>query len=325
MSGKQIVMGDNNQYKIYDYTPGIVTSPVVVGSVIKGASIMVGYKYGAINIGTRQLDECIKIKDTPLKCSWKTLGWVDDITALKYSSNVYQFKIAMKVGKGNYRYNQPLKIDSNAFSTYRNFYEQFGLGIKTGIDLPVESSGYKGNSTLSGHLLDFSIGQYDNYTPVQLSQYVSTIANNGYRVTPHLLKEVYEPSNENKLNKIIYQVNPTVLNKLDIEDKYIQRVQDGFKAVMTDILGYNYMGSAPKPAGKTGTSQSFIDTNGDGIVDKETISNTFAGYAPYDNPKMAIVVVSPDVSYPGSNSSYRALVNKRITSRVSNKFFEIYQ
>jgi cell division protein FtsI/penicillin-binding protein 2 len=325
MSGKQIVMGDNNQYKIYDYTPGIVTSPVVVGSVIKGASIMVGYKYGAINIGTRQLDECIKIKDTPLKCSWKTLGWVDDITALKYSSNVYQFKIAMKVGKGNYRYNQPLKIDSNAFSTYRNFYEQFGLGIKTGIDLPVESSGYKGNSTLSGHLLDFSIGQYDNYTPVQLSQYVSTIANNGYRVTPHLLKEVYEPSNDNKLNKIIYQVNPTVLNKLDIEDKYIQRVQDGFKAVMTDILGYNYMGSAPKPAGKTGTSQSFIDTNGDGIVDKETISNTFAGYAPYDNPKMAIVVVSPDVSYPGSNSSYRALVNKRITSRVSNKFFEIYQ
>lgn len=325
MSGKQIVRGDDNQYKIYDYTPGIVTSPVVVGSVIKGASMMVGYKNGAIDIGTRQLDECIKIKDTPLKCSWKTLGWVDDITALKYSSNVYQFKIAMKVGNGNYQYNQPLIINPKAFDTYRNFYEQFGLGIKTGIDLPVESTGYKGNSTLSGHLLDFSIGQYDNYTPIQLSQYINTIANNGYRVVPHLLKEVYEPTNDNKLTKIIHQVDPTILNKLDIEDKYINRVQEGFKAVMNDILGYNYMGIAPSPAGKTGTSQSFIDTNNDGIVDKETISNTFVGYAPYDNPYMSIVVVSPDVSYPGTSSSYRALVNKRIASRVSNKFFEFYK
>ncbi len=324
MAGKQAIKS-NDEYKVYDYTPGIVTSPVVVGSVIKGASIMVGYKNGIIDIGSKFLDECIKIKSTPLKCSWRTLGWVDDLNALKYSSNVYQFKIAIALGGGVYQYNQPLVINPKAFDIYRNFYQQFGLGVKTGIDLPIESLGYKGNSTKSGHLLDFAMGQYDTYTPIQLLQYVSTIANDGYRLTPHLLKEVYESTKNEELTKMIYQVNPQVLNKIDIDDKYIKRVQDGFKAVMQGILGYGYMGSVPKPAGKTGTSQSFIDTDGDGVVDKETISNTFAGYAPYDNPKMAITVVSPDVSHYDNRTNYRTMVNKRIASRIANKFFEIYQ
>ena len=118
MTGKQVV-STSEGYKIVDYTPGIVTLPVTPGSIVKGASMMVGYKYGAIDIGTIQRDECIKIQSTPEKCSWQTMGDVDDLYALRYSSNVYQYKIAIKVGHGNYRYNEPLKIDESAFDKYR--------------------------------------------------------------------------------------------------------------------------------------------------------------------------------------------------------------
>ena len=102
MSGKQVRKGDDGKYYVVDYTPGIVTLPVTPGSVVKGASILVGYKYNAIDIGTKLMDECIKIKNTPLKCSWRTMGLIDDVYALAYSSNVYQYKIAIKVGNGNY-------------------------------------------------------------------------------------------------------------------------------------------------------------------------------------------------------------------------------
>lgn len=320
MAGKQAVLKDG-YYQIVDYTPGIVTLPVTPGSVVKGASMMVGYKYGAIDIGTVLNDECIKIKDTPLKCSWQTMGPIDDVYALQNSSNVYQYKIAIKVGNGSYEYNQGLALDESAFDKYREMYAEFGLGEKTGIDLPVESLGFMGKSRLPGHLLDFSIGQYDTYTPIQLSQYINTIANNGVRLKPYLLKEVYKPSDSgDTFGSLIYKANVTELGKLSVEKKYIDRVREGFSAVVTKGLGYGYMGNYTNSAGKTGTSQSFIDTDGDGKVDTETITSSFVGYSPSDNPKMSIVVVSPDISVPDS-TTYG--VTRNISAQVVNKYFEL--
>ena len=320
MAGKQAVLKDG-YYQIVDYTPGIVTLPVTPGSVVKGASMMVGYKYGAIDIGTVLNDECIKIKDTPLKCSWQTMGPIDDVYALQNSSNVYQYKIAIKVGNGSYEYNQGLALDENAFDKYREMYAEFGLGEKTGIDLPVESLGFMGKSRLPGHLLDFSIGQYDTYTPIQLSQYINTIANNGVRLKPYLLKEVYKPSDSgDTFGSLIYKANVTELGKLSVEKKYIDRVREGFSAVVTKGLGYGYMGNYTNSSGKTGTSQSFIDTDDDGKVDTETITSSFVGYSPSDNPKMSIVVVSPDISVPDS-TTYG--VTRNISAQIVNKYFEL--
>ena len=320
MSGKQVLEKDGSKY-IVDYTPGIVTLPVTPGSVVKGASMMVGYKYGAIDIGTVLNDECIKIKDTPEKCSWKTMGRIDDIYALQNSSNVYQYKIAISVGKGNYQYNKALSLDNSAFEKYRDMYAEFGLGLKTGIDLPVESLGYMGTSKLPGHLLDFSIGQYDTYTPIQLSQYINTIANGGKRLKPYLLKEVYKASdNGDKFGSLIYKASTSELGTLSVDSRYIERVQEGFNAVVTRGLGYGYMGSYTNSSGKTGTSESFIDTDGDGKVDTETITSSFVGYSPSEDPKMSIVVVSPDISIPNSSQSS---VTKRISAKAVNKFFEL--
>ena len=322
MAGKQYKDG-----KIVDYTPGVVTLPVTPGSIVKGASMLVGYKYGAIDIGSYQLDECIKIQATPEKCSWRTMGMIDDIYALEQSSNVYQYKIAIKVGKGTYRYDEPLAIDKEAFEKYRNMYASFGLGIKTEIDLPVESLGYMGKSTLPGHLLDFAIGQYDTYTPIQLSQYINTIANGGNRLKPYLLKEVYAPSvnKDDKFGSLIYKTEKEVLGTVDVEKKYFDRVRYGFSRVISNGLGNGYMGYQYDASGKTGTSQSFIDTTGDGKVDTETITSSFVGYAPSENPKMSVIVVSPDISHDNESYTYQSAVTKRVTTNIVNKFFEIYQ
>lgn len=325
MAGKQVKKDEQGNYQTVDYTPGVVTLPVTPGSIVKGASMLVGYKYGAINIGSYQYDECLKIKDTPEKCSWRTMGNINDIYALAFSSNVYQYKIAISVGNGNYQYNQALSIDSSAFDKYREMYASFGLGVKTGIDLPVESLGYSGESKLPGHLLDFSIGQYDTYTPIQISQYINTLANGGTRYQPYLLKEVYQAKEDGSrdLGEKIYQASSNILGTVDVEEKYLKRVQEGFKAVVSYGLGTGYMGNQSDAAGKTGTSQSFIDTDSDGIVDTETVTTSFVGYAPSTNPKMSIVVVSPDIATANAQST--SGINRRISAQIVNKFFEIYK
>ena len=120
--------------------------------------------------------------------------------------------------------------------------------------------------------------------------------------------------------KLIYKTDIDVLGKVDVDSKYIDRVKYAFNRTVIDGLGYGYMGYYTNSSGKTGTSQSFIDTDGDGKVDTETITSSFVGYSPSDNPKMSIVVVSPDISVPNSSQSS---VTKRISAQVVNKFFEL--
>ena len=322
MAGKQVKYEDG-QYVVYDYTPGVITSSVTPGSSVKGASHIVGYKTGNLAIGEIRNDACIKIAATPLKCSFTQYGNIDDLEALKYSSNTYQFQTAIRVGGGVYQYDGPLLLDENAFNIYRSIFAEFGLGVKTGIDLPNEMTGYKGKNTMSGLLLDYSIGQYDNYTPIELSQYINTFASGGYRLEPHLLKKVYSSTSSN-LDNLIYEINPTVLNKVDIDQIYIDRVKEGFKMVFEPLgTGYGIIDSVYKPAGKTGTAETFIDTNNDGIVDTETITSVVLAYAPYDNPEVSFTVISPNVAPLEATVYGMSRVNNRITQKVSQKYFEI--
>lgn len=321
MSGKKLVNGN-----IIDDTTSLLTSPITPGSVVKGASMLVGYNTGVIHIGERLLDECVKVAGVAEKCSFRTLGTIDDITALAKSSNVYQFKIALRVNGQEYYRNMKMNFNQKAFDTYRKMYHSFGLGVKTEIDLPVESLGYTSKDKAAGNLLDFVMGQYETYTPIQLSQYISTIANSGERLQPHLLKEVHSSSSNDQIGELEFKVEKKVLNKIDTKKEYMDRVKEGFIAVLNSPGGYGvgYMNQNMKPAGKTGTSQSFIDTDGNGVIDTETITSSFIGYAPYDNPKMSIVVTSPDSSHPNSNSDYASLVTYRITQRVTEKYSEMY-
>ena len=316
-ASKRLVNGN-----IVDNANSMLVSPVTPGSVVKGASSLVGYNTEAIKIGEKMYDECVKIAGAPKKCSSVlNLGVIDDIVALAKSSNVYQFKTAIRVNGQEYFNGIKLNFNQKAFDVYRNMYKSFGLGVSTGIDLPVESLGYTAKDRSAGNLLDYVMGQYETYTPVQLSQYINTIANGGKRYKMNFLKEVISDDGE-----VIYSFKPKILNNVNTDEIYMRRIQEGFYAVMHMQGGYGrgYVEDRLNAAGKTGTSQSFLDTDNNGIIDTETITSNFVGYMPYNNPKISLMVTSPNSSHPNSNSNFASLVTLRITKAVSNKYAEMY-
>ncbi len=307
MNGKEIVKN-----KIIDVAIGNITDTVTAGSVVKAASMTVGFDTGAIKIGEVMKDECIKIKSTPKKCSIYTMGYVNDLDALAKSSNVYQFTTAIKVGGGRYRYNDSLKIDDKAFDTYRDYFSRFGLGVSTGIEFPNESLGYKGSKRNPGLLMNFAIGQYDTYTNIQLNQYISTLARSGERYKMHLLSKIINNFGE------VTEYKPEILNNLNVNEKYIKRVRQGLHEVITRGTGKSYVNISA--SGKTGTSESFYDSNNNGKIDKETVSTNFVMYAPSDNPKFAISINSPNIGLP--TTSYRYPINQNVIRKITNNIYK---
>ena len=326
MAGKQYARNsETGKYSIEDFALGNITTSYTMGSSVKGATVLTGYQEGAIQPGTVFYDTALRIKGTPEKSSWKDMGSINDLTALKQSSNVYMFRTAINIAGGNYVPNAPLSISSDAFPTIRNSFAQFGLGVRTGIDLPNEMVGFKGNENSPGKLLDLAIGQYDTYTPMQLAQYVSTIANGGNRMQPHIVKEIRDPVDDNEeLGPIAKENSPTVLNRLKMKDEWIERVQTGFEKVAMEPGGTAYATFAGKPytvAAKTGTAEAFYDgPNRTKYSEPQpTMNITLVGYAPADNPEVAFAIVVP-WAYQGHSGH---TMTKDIASAVLDEFFNL--
>ena len=132
-----------------------------------------------------------------------------------HSSNVYMFKTALRLAGDPYSsgMNLPNNIEE-AGQKLRKGLNQVGLGVKTGIDLPNETIGQIEPLTNNpGNYLDLSIGQYDTYTPIQLSQYISTIANNGYRVQPHIGLAIHDATNSDQVGPVKDKIKGNILNK----------------------------------------------------------------------------------------------------------------
>ncbi|WP_139070168.1 peptidoglycan D,D-transpeptidase FtsI family protein [Bacillus sp. FJAT-27225] len=330
MAGKKIERNkDTGEYEIGDYALGTFTTSYSVGSAVKGATIYSGFKEGVIKPGSRFFDTAMVIRGTDEKSSHRAgIGWTDNVRALELSSNVYMFYIAIKIGGGYYERNQPLTINLNGFNKMRSAFGQFGLGTRTGIDLPGEAAGFPGPLE-GGKLLDLAIGQYDTYTPMQLAQYVSTIANGGKRVQLHILKEIREPELDNKeLGPILEEFQPKVLNKLDGSQVWLDQIHKGFWRVMHGAEGTatkTFSKTAYNPAGKTGTAEAFYDgfeRKKFGKIPPEVMNLSLVSYAPAgpgQKPEVAMSVVVP-WAYSGSRGpGYNSTIGKA----VLDTYFEL--
>lgn len=291
----------------------VISSSFTVGSIVKGASMALGYQNNLVDVGKKIKDACVKLYLVPEKCSYKSLGYIDDITALKTSSNYYQFLLAIKLAGYQYSYNMKMDVTEKEFGIYRDAFAKFGLGVKTGIDLPNEQTGMKGKTIAADLLLNFSIGQYDTYTPISLLQYINTIANNGVRYKLTLMDRIVD-----KEGNVLKSQEKEVLSEFDLSSEYFERIKTGFYQVVNGGTGSGYVDQAFHAAGKTGTSETVFDSNHDGVGDVNTINNTFAMYAPFDNPKYSIVSVSPHVSHYNGKTDYFAYINRYISKAVSD-------
>lgn len=218
-------------------------------------------------------------------------------------------------------HNASLSINiGETLQTLQNYFNQFGLGASTGIDYPYESTGVRGEAPDNpGNILDFAIGQYDTYTTLQLAQYVSTIANDGYRVQPHFLKEARDPiASLDELGPLYYSKNTSVMNRIEMTNDQISRVQEGFRLSYQGSQGTGsgfFANKSYNPAGKTGTAQSFQYVDGQEFA----LNNlTLVGYAPYDDPEVAFAVVVPYVGIGEGDQ-----VNLKIGERILDTYFEI--
>ncbi|MFB9770606.1 peptidoglycan D,D-transpeptidase FtsI family protein [Lactiplantibacillus modestisalitolerans] len=299
---------DTSTGKITENALGSINQSIVMGSVVKGATVMGALQDGVITPTNSTLtDVPIKLAGTAAKTSWFNKSGnlnltLNASTAMEVSSNSYMMQLAMKEGNFHYAAGKALTMSNSVFSKMRGYFNQFGLGVKTGIDLPGEATGYQGDSSQSsiGKALDLSYGNYDSYTTVQVAQYIATMANGGRRIAPHVVGAVTGTKANGKQGAVKTNVKGRVLNTIDVPASYFDVVHQGYWDVvhgsLTQRTGSALADLSPKVAAKSGTAETFH-----GTTSTETLS--LATYAPYKNPKVAMAIVFPGMSGGSANTT----------------------
>ncbi|MGQ8874283.1 peptidoglycan D,D-transpeptidase FtsI family protein [Paenibacillus sp. TSA_86.1] len=260
-------------------------SVVLLGSTIKPLSVLIGLKEGFFTTNSVYIDrgsttfggDNRRVQNS----SGHVYGAMYPRDAIRHSSNVFMID---EVGKKLYS-----RYGAKGVEKWDQYMEQFGLGIKTGVDLPNEYAGYKEyikseESSLT-KLAYASFGQQGKYTTMQLAQYTVMLANKGKRMEPQLVKEFRDSE-----GNVVEKVKPKVLSTADFSDAYWNEVQRGMATEVSSFGGFPY-----DFARKTGTSTQNI---GGKLVD----NGVFIAYAPRNNPKLAVAVMIPEGGF-GSNSA----------------------
>jgi len=280
------------------------TNKIVHGTYPPGSSIKMGMAlaFGKINSKLLDSDEYCKGYMTIGKSKHKFRCWN------KYGHGMVSLRKAIRESCDVYFYNKSLKAGINNIAKH---LKSFGLGVKTGIDLPKEYSGvipdkqwkmkrykqpwYMGETVIS------SIGQgYDLVTPIQIARYTALLAT-GYLVTPSLASIVDGNKIVPKRKKIFF--NPY----------HINTVRLGMYDVCNSKKGTAYKAMHKLPiivAGKTGTSQvsSISQTTFHRLKESELeyfkrSHAWFTSYAPYKNPQFVVSIIIEHGGHGGSTSA----------------------
>ncbi|HEM5480754.1 penicillin-binding protein 2 [Streptococcus suis] len=304
---------------------GTITSVFTPGSIVKGATISSGWENGIISGNQVLLDEPIYFAGSAPITSWWAYGSfnIDATEALEYSSNVYMVKIALGLLGQTYSANMYLNDGdtlTNAMTKLRSTFAEYGLGASTGIDLPLESTGFLPEEYSTANFIMNAFGQFDNYTPMQMAQYVATVANNGKRISPHLVEGIYGNNPQGGLGDLIETVSGKEMNQVNISADEMALLRQGFYQLVNGGGRFNTgsaigRGAAVTISAKTGTAETYTTTPSGEVV--TAVNTNVVAYAPSDNPKIAVAVVLPNLTNENSTT-------KMITQEIINLYFSLY-
>ncbi len=258
------------------------------GSTIKPAVAMAGLEEGIITSSTK-----IKCKgvytyyeDYQPGCTGQHY-YQDVIDALYNSCNIFFYETSRLLG----------------IEKLNRYFTMFGLGERTGIEL-TESAGTvdsvalrtsKGELWTPGLTIQAGIGHGDNqFTPIQLCSYVSTIANKGVRYKASIIKSVKTAD----LSRTVSETETQVLSKADFKDENWELVHKGMLLVGTESYA-DFTKVPVQVAAKTGTTTIEKRVNGKMI---ETYNGFILTFAPYENPEIAIAVAVEGAGSGGSTA-----------------------
>ena len=308
---------EKTPYEMKDATYLAYTGAYRIGSTMKGAVIYACFKNNIIKANHYETDtsEGLKIAGTKAKHSWNKSGFgnINEVQALAYSSNIYMMKIIIKLAGGHYQYDRPIHINKSAFTKLRNAAGELGLGVKTGIDLPYEAAtGPREEEDTAGKLLDFSIGQYDTYTPLQLAVYASTLANKGVKVQPHLYKSSYKTDTSGEIVTLNTHKKKVMDDVSEGNEDAFNQIQAGMKAVVTyGTAAGSFSGFPYDISGKSGTAEDYTHT---GNIDHP--NHLFIAYGPSKDPQVVVAVLEERLK--GSNDA------PTIAKKAFSLYFEKY-
>ena len=283
------------------------------GSTFKMVTAIAGLESGVIDLKTRINDTGVytKYRDFQPRCWYYTdyhrgHGWLDVSGAIEKSCNYFFYETADRMG-----------ID-----TLARFAKYFGLGNKTGVELPSEASGTVASPETKAELhpndpswyaadtLQAAIGQNDNsFSPVQMARYISILANGGNRIDSTIVRTIRrsdgsEVSREEIESFVNHKlgIEEEQVEDIDINQDYLDAVLAGMESVTQDSSGTAYVRFKDfgiSVGGKTGSAE---------VDNGKKVNAWFVGFAPFENPEIAIVVIVEN----GGHGNYTAEVVRDI-------------
>ena len=330
-SGEVLAMASYPNYDPSDFVGGISTEawnnytnntakPLVdkaiqnsysPGSTYKMVTAIAGLESGAINLNTKINDVGVYRKyGISMNCWYYTdyhrgHGYLNVSEAIEKSCNYFFYETGDRMG-----------IDKLA-----EFAKYFGLGTKTGIELQGETAGVLADRETKkqkhpddqnwnpGNTLNASIGQGDNeFSPLQMARYISMLANGGHKIDVSIVKTIRNSDGSEASRE---EINKFVNKKLGLEEdtqeerqlnqNYLNAVLQGMKSVTSDTGGTAYVRFKDfniSVGGKTGSAEA----------PNNQVHAWFVGFAPFENPEIAIVVMVEN----GGHGNYTAEVVRDI-------------
>ncbi len=287
------------------YAPGSTIKPLVAFTALKEG--VVEPKTEIFSRGYIEIPNPY-FPDQPSRfLDWKSHGWVNLASALARSSNVYFYAIGGGLPRSEAQIllrglpNSENEFNGLGIKKLKTYWQMFGLDEKTGIDLPAEASGFLPDPDLKekrgkgqwrvGDTYNAAIGQGDLLaTPMEIINFIAGISEGGKFYRPFIVKEIVNGKNE-----VIYEMVPQIVRDYSDDADYFKEVQKGMIDVIAKPYGTaNYLSDLPmKVAGKTGTAQT---------KNKTRINAFFTGFAPVENPRIAVLVLIENAEEGSSNS-----------------------